>query len=73
MANRKCIVCGKRGKIETINGPQDRLSYYLLCATHNQMVELDTIVELIRISILKNDDGHLDRFIESCQYFMNNV
>jgi hypothetical protein len=73
MNNRKCIICGKRGKQESINGPRDIMNYYTLCALHNRMIELDTIVELIRLAILKNESGNLDDFIESCQYFMNNV
>jgi hypothetical protein len=68
MSSRKCVICGKQGKRETI-----LLDEYVLCATHNIMVELDTIDELIRLAILKDKDGDMKDFITSCQKFMNEV
>lgn len=64
--NSLCVVCNKRGKNETI-GQQ----WFILCATHNCMIELDTIQELIDNTQLHKNE--LERFITACENFRDTV
>ena len=70
VSSRKCLICNKRGKAETI---QNRS--FILCAEHNILVELDTIEQLINETKAYQDalNAEFNQFIESCENFRDTV